>query len=134
MTDTDAQTRIGAFLMQRIADAAMGWAAMEPVALAFLAAGLGLAIALLWIGLARVLDRSALVWRPSRGFALGVAFALLVLHAPPPSLAAFIGDTVSPYVWRHMTLVDGAGLASGASLAVVAVAALRRRWRGFGPA
>ncbi|SEB06280.1 hypothetical protein, partial [Rubrimonas cliftonensis] len=93
---TAATPGLDLILMQHIADIAMGWAAMEPVARAFLAVGLGGALTLLWLGLARQLDRSALVRRPSRGFALGLAAALIVPRLLPPALAAFLADRIGP--------------------------------------
>jgi hypothetical protein len=116
-------------LMRNAADLAMGWAAMEPVARAFFAVGVGGALALLWLGLARQLDRSALIWRPSRGFALGLAAALIVPRLLPPALTAILADRIGPYLWAHARIVDGAGLAAGAVVAVTLAALARQRWR-----
>jgi hypothetical protein len=126
---TDASTGFDAMLMQHIADVTMAWAAMDPVSRAFFAIGLGGVLAMLWLGFARVLDRSVLVWRPSRGFALGLICAVGIPLVMPPSISAFMADHVGPYLWRHARIVDGAGLATGAVIAAVVSALARRRWR-----
>lgn len=130
MTDPQPMT-MDSVLITQLAVATNAWAALGDVSRALSAVAVGFAGTAVWLGLARLMDRSMLIWRPSRGFALGVVAATAIPFITPPALAAFIQDRVAPFVWSQAGMVDAGAMALGVLLALIATAVLQRRRGGF---